>query len=428
MHSQRKSGTIKSMRAIFACKQFLRGCVAHLWPLALLCIVVSILLVSQNKFGTIHTSPLAQTVFDIASGRHNSEWRDVIDVVLNIIAWLLILLLTLRILTGLLASNRRLFKRLMRWLKTRQGLHVTEVGSAYRLSAMGRIYRVQKLNDPIQNVLSYAAQTPQGSLRVTFQDKLTREGWRIKLGQATRATVQVPVDLPTVHILSKATSAGQSSIIERLRNPSQYVQLEGDFSDVFSVYVARGYEVYALDILNPAVMQKLKQSARTVDIELSGREITITQPSYAITPPELQHFEATVETCLSILRPHIAKQAELAQSKKQLQHQYQYRYFDPHIRPLRLYCDALLKILVIFFAIVAALILVSEVLPIFPDRTRTIGGFTLTYINPWKDTLEALSYLVIALAAVTFAASEAEILIRRIIASAKRRRARVVAN
>ncbi|MBF9135091.1 hypothetical protein I0C86_40145 [Plantactinospora sp. S1510] len=409
------------MSLIFRLKQRLRTGIAHVWPFGVLT-VIGILVLDPPTDGKIHTSRFAEAVFGFVRGKTHPEWHHAATGVLTAIAWVLILLVLVRIATGVLASNSRLFKRLARRLEARDGVTSVEL-TPNGTSAVHRLSRSFASDSPRQTVLSYSVQAPQGeTVRIEYQDTFAREGWRLRIGQTTRATVQSPVDLPTVHILSKATTASQSSLVERLRNPGQYVELEGDFSEIFSVYVARGYETYALEVLQPVVMEKLRRVARGVDIELADSTIVISQPHYAVTPEELVQFESVVLECLTIVRPYLTKQVRLGESREYLPHQYE--YFDPEIRPMRLFSDVLLKVLAGCFAIAVALIAVSEILPIFPDQTKSVAsGFRVTYANPWKDALEALSLLIFVFAFFAFAAAEVELLIRRLVFHQRRRTA-----
>lgn len=410
------------MSLIFRLKQRLRTGIAHVWPFGVLT-VIGILVLDPPNDGKIHTSGFAEAVFGFVRGKTHPEWHHVATTVLTAIAWILISLVLVRIATGVLVSNARLFKRLARWLEARDGVTSVQL-TPNGTRAVHRLSRSFESDSPRQTVLSYSVRAPRGeAVRIEYQDTFAREGWRLRLEQTTRATVQSPVDLPTVHILSKATTASQSSLAGRLRDSGQYVELEGDFSEVFSVYVARGYETHMLEVLQYGVMEKLKRIARGVDIEFADSVIVISQPHYAVTSEELGQFESVVLECLSILRPYLTKQERLAASREYLPHQYE--YFDPEIRPLRLFSDVLLKVLAGSFAIAVALIAVSEILPIFPDQTKSVAtGFRLTYANPWKDALEALSLLIFVFAFFAFAAAEVELLIRRLVFSQRRRTAR----
>ncbi len=410
------------MYSIFSFKQFLRTSITHIWPLSIVVIMGIILLTPRHDFGVIHTSPLADAIFGLASDPAYGLWREMLVNTLTFFAWLLIVLVILRIGLGLMANNKRLFKDLTSRLTNRKPAVVwVELSGLDGLTLTNRLYRLQKQEVAAEIILNYTVKLDDTTLvRINYLDKMAREGWRIRLGQATQAVVQMKQALPIVHILSKATTASQSSIIERLRDPKQYLRLEGDFSDVFSVYVARGYELFALDVLNPLVMQQLKQSCREVDVEMNGHTLQITTPSFRLAPNEVAAFEKNIQACLAILAPYVKKQRRLTESKQLLQ----YQYFENTIRPMKLLADSIFIWLTVCFGVVVCLILISQFLPIFPDQIKKIGGFSIIYLNPWKDTLEALSYCIIALASITFSLAEIEIAIRRFIVNVQWHRTR----
>lgn len=79
---------------------------------------------------------------------------------------------------------------------------------------------------------------------------------------------------------------GNNGLFNDLRLPntfdkSQYLELEGDFNRHFSLYVAKEYEIMALTLLTPDLMQMLIKSARNYDIEILDGCFVIY--SYALT-------------------------------------------------------------------------------------------------------------------------------------------------
>lgn len=396
------------MEKLFAYKQKVRALLARLWPFIFLTILLLVLLQPQQGFANrVHLSALGDAVFGVINGNHLPGLRDGLSVMLNVALWLGILVVAVRALLGLLAGDRRVLGRLTSWLKTRSDVrHIRtqpqRVNTGFNDRQPQRQFLLHYTTAQLHRIHPDA--------NIQLQDTgFHREGWRPRLSQRTAAYLFAPASLPRVHIIAKRQVADETTIMSRLRDAKQYFQLEGDFSQVFDVYAARGFETSALAILQPNVMHRFMQECPDVDIELEEHIIRISRPGLAASPAALEQFEKAVLTCHDILAPHLTKQAVLqAQHAKPSHH---YELTDPQIHPPRFVFDRLLKAVLAVYAVLLAVVLVSAFLPL--SETTTVLGGLLEVRTPWFDTLEALAYLWLALTTVVLALSELEVTIRR---------------
>lgn len=85
--------------------------------------------------------------------------------------------------------------------------------------------------------------------------------------------------LPSMILDSKKTEA-----VEEFSIPVNFVSLEGDFDEYFSLYCRKDDQINALSIITPDVMQALIQVAPLVDIEISDNYIyLITRGNIAVS-------------------------------------------------------------------------------------------------------------------------------------------------
>lgn len=71
---------------------------------------------------------------------------------------------------------------------------------------------------------------------------------------------------------------------------SQRLELEGDFSKYFDMYMPEGAAAGALTVLSPDVMQTLIDQGRPFDLELQGYDVAIMTPGFAYTRENLQRL------------------------------------------------------------------------------------------------------------------------------------------
>jgi hypothetical protein len=85
----------------------------------------------------------------------------------------------------------------------------------------------------------------------------------------TVACVSLPQTLPHMLLLSKQSHA----LVQRDLGNAEKLQLEGDFSDYFTVEIEKGQETNALTIITPDVMQTLVTYNQAEDIEILGSNL-----------------------------------------------------------------------------------------------------------------------------------------------------------
>ncbi len=83
------------------------------------------------------------------------------------------------------------------------------------------------------------------------------------------ARFRLPQHMPNILLDSRSNDYfGVFSDLADFVNPSQKLQLDGDFKKFFTVYAPQGYEADARHILTPDIMQVLKTHAAAYDVEL----------------------------------------------------------------------------------------------------------------------------------------------------------------
>jgi len=95
--------------------------------------------------------------------------------------------------------------------------------------------------------------------------------------------IRLPVEMPHIYLDSlKAGGHGVNTVIDS----SQRIDLEGDFSQYFNVFVPVGYEAVALSIITPDVMEVLKLHASRFDVEIYGSHLRIISNRPVLNDPE----------------------------------------------------------------------------------------------------------------------------------------------
>ena len=126
---------------------------------------------------------------------------------------------------------------------------------------------------PVAMCLEYIpASTGQGDGKVQNLDK--RSIIRVKL----------PKIFPQLVLDSNKNDRGLTSTIPNSIRSSQAITLEGDFADYFDLYVPLGIQVDALVLLAPNLMQLLKDSSASFDVEFYGAEIILVSREPIYTP------------------------------------------------------------------------------------------------------------------------------------------------
>ncbi|HSW80057.1 MAG TPA: hypothetical protein VLG47_04750 [Candidatus Saccharimonadales bacterium] len=124
-------------------------------------------------------------------------------------------------------------------------------------------------------------------------DDLVWYDWR---GQLRGIDVELPKEFPHVYLDSMKGGGRQSTFYI---DPSQQLQLEGDFNRYFQVYAPKGYGTETLSILSPDVMWTMKQHAGEYDIEVYGSHLRIISRRRVFKNPERQ--QAMLKIAQSVL-------------------------------------------------------------------------------------------------------------------------------
>ncbi|HSW36927.1 MAG TPA: hypothetical protein VLG37_01000 [Candidatus Saccharimonadales bacterium] len=83
----------------------------------------------------------------------------------------------------------------------------------------------------------------------------------------------LPTTLPHIYLDAQRRQGfkGPRSFLQK----SQKLQLEGDFNNYFKAYVVPGFDVLALSILTPDVLQTLIKEADGIDVEIEGNHLRL---------------------------------------------------------------------------------------------------------------------------------------------------------
>src|SRR5687767_8264870 len=91
-------------------------------------------------------------------------------------------------------------------------------------------------------------------------------------GQFHGISIVLPKEMPHIYLDSLRGGGRHARFVI---DPSQLVELEGNFSRDFHVFVPRKHEAIALSILSPDVMVTLQKHATAFDIEIYGDQVRI---------------------------------------------------------------------------------------------------------------------------------------------------------
>lgn len=397
----------------------------RLWPLLVVVFVLLPILQSgQEDVYRYHPSRLGRAVFGVAQTVFAkplaalANWMGAEDQNSGLFAVLALLFLVgavagvTALLIGLTASNGRLMRRLAAGLKKRArpalNLAVSSAKGRYMTRLRQQSAALSARHKRYAQLLSYDLNdlTPQlPRAHITLYDQgYRREAWRRRRVYHMQAEVPLPISLPTMIVMPKRLDSERSSINDLLGNTQNFVRLEGNFSDVFDLYVARGYELYALQILNPSVMLKLMQKAPDAWIELDGQTLGVLQMGLPISQAELEKFELLTSKVAAILQPYITQQVK--RGKKAA---LSYEKFPATITLRPLVSDWLLYSAAGTLFLTGVIAFVSSLFTPLTTTSRSwITGSTIQSPTVWGDTLEAISLLVAVLVFVAMLAGEVE--------------------
>lgn len=148
-----------------------------------------------------------------------------------------------------------------------------------------------------QSAEGYVFQSGQGRALVFDYDYAVGTGRDKKEFHYGIAVLTFDKKFPHLYLDAKANGKGPKPYSE-----SQRVQLEGDFSRYFTLYMPEGSAAGSLAVLTPDVMQTLIRYGRPVDVEIQGHDVA------AITedPAFMKQSASALLSCISALYSEIA--------------------------------------------------------------------------------------------------------------------------
>jgi hypothetical protein len=123
--------------------------------------------------------------------------------------------------------------------------------------------------------------------------------------------------MPDIFLKNKYFS---EDLIFKIRNSgSEYVDLEGDFNKYFTLSIKKGYEVEALEIFTPDVMQELIDKAKTVSLEITDNNLFIYKSKVINTKKELYELYDLAKYFAEKLGPVLARMKPSLEAMEQYQ-------------------------------------------------------------------------------------------------------------
>jgi hypothetical protein len=134
----------------------------------------------------------------------------------------------------------------------------------------GSLFRVGH-SQALQDVVS--GQFQNHALSLFTYTYVTGYGRSQQVHHYTVYELQFDVTLPDM-LLENGSHAYGESLIDKLSG-KEMIKLEGDFNKYFSLNIRKGYEVEALEIFTPDVMEELVEKAKTFSLEIVNGHLFI---------------------------------------------------------------------------------------------------------------------------------------------------------
>jgi hypothetical protein len=142
-----------------------------------------------------------------------------------------------------------------------------------------------------------------------------REGKSSHTFSFTVFELQCDTAMPDLFL--KQTDRMFSNIFESLASPGEDIKLEGDFNKYFTLKIAKGYEVEALEVFTPEVMAALIDKARSFSMEIVNNHLFIYASSEIGSKSDMynmyalaQYFTTTLGPVLSRMKPTLQAEAQ----------------------------------------------------------------------------------------------------------------------
>lgn len=91
-------------------------------------------------------------------------------------------------------------------------------------------------------------------------------------------SIELPKKMPHIYLDHRIASKFSGPM--RTYTNNQKLNLEGNFNKYFQLFIPKDYQVLALSIITPDIMQALMQSAYRYDIEIKGNRLNIIRGLY----------------------------------------------------------------------------------------------------------------------------------------------------
>ena len=120
-------------------------------------------------------------------------------------------------------------------------------------------------------------------IEVYLYSYVTGEGKGRQEHRYTVFTLNFDTQMPDVVMTNKHQA------LDTILAPSgaEAVNLEGDFNDYFTLHVPKGYEIEALEVFTPDVMQALIEKGKQFNMEIYNNFLYIYKPSYVSNKKDL---------------------------------------------------------------------------------------------------------------------------------------------
>lgn len=408
---------------MYKMKRLLRAINGRLWPLAFLAVLLLIMIASDNH--NIHTLPLANTILGGLHGDGTGNFSSSLTEWAGWVIFVIVCLLVLRLIIGAFASDNKAFIRLNTWLMTdrSKALHCSVI-KAFNPREYGnnkpdlqidkRTGRSGKdsVNFPLVYRLIVRAKTKAGKARpsrvtIYFQESVINETWRVRDIYETIGRHPAIAPTPVVLLNSRLQSARDTALLERLGDEGQFMKLEGSFSDVFDVYVPRGTELEALDLLSPDVMAMIEGEAPDIDIKFDNAYITFFYNGYIFDTVKLQEFEQKIAKVIAGLDRYLSKRKRQLDTKGWAKMD-----TSASIKPIALLTDRLIGWGFLLFLLT---VIGNFVLGIFvKSRDLHLGKQVFTVLPAAADIGVLVMYAVLALLFIVFVLGELEVGLHRL--------------
>ncbi len=123
--------------------------------------------------------------------------------------------------------------------------------------------------------------------------------------------------MPDILLKSKYVS---EDFIFKIKNVNaEYIKLEGDFNKYFTLSVKKGYEVEALEVFTPDVMQELVEKAKSFSLEIINDHLFIYTSKIVSTQKDLYAFYDLAKYFIEKLGPVLARMKPSLEAMSQYQ-------------------------------------------------------------------------------------------------------------